>query len=192
MKGTFSAVTLNFPGYVPNYNGYLWLCSSFSRSFSTISVLKYRVIYWHVRTLALIFKSLITINDPANLPLKEPLDYRAINNLPLVNWLNVKSFLVNFSFVVFKPFTLLSHFLKSIFSNEEAVLLLYFFSLFFFMSSIKLHASSILMARDEILHLLVSSLIANFQIVEGNGKSDYERKMVSKSFLVKEETKRWL
>ena len=58
------------------------------------------------------------------------------------------------------------------------------------MSSIKLHASSILMARDEILHLLVSSLIANFQIVEGNGKSDYERKMVSKSFLVKEETKR--
>lgn len=58
------------------------------------------------------------------------------------------------------------------------------------MSSIKLHASSILMARDEILHLLVSSLIANFQIVEGNGKSDYERKMVSKSFLVKGETKR--
>lgn len=122
--------------------------------------LKYRVIYWHVRTLALIFKSLITINDPANLPLKEPLDYGAINYLPLVNWLNVESFFVNFSFVVFKPFRLLSHLLKSIFSQEEAVLLLYIFSVFFFfMSSIKLHASSVLMARDEILHLLVSSLI---------------------------------
>ena len=117
--------------------------------------LKYRVIYWHVRTLALIFKSLITINDPANLPLKEPLDYGAINYLPLVNWLNVESFFVNFSFVVFKPFRLLSHLLKSIFSQEEAVLLLYIFSVFFFMSSIKLHASSVLMARNEILNLLV-------------------------------------
>ena len=82
----------------------------------------------------LIFKLLsyhlfLTINDPANLPLKEPLDYRAINYLPLVNWLNVESFLVNFSFVVFKPFTLLSHLLKSIFFHGgSSFAFIYFFS----------------------------------------------------------------